>query len=50
MMVIAKQMVANEYDQSIIQLAKRKNALIEELNNIDQQISFLRQQKENVLK
>ena len=50
MMVITKQMVANEYDLSIIELSKRKNKLIDELNNIDQQISFLRQQKENVLK
>jgi hypothetical protein len=49
-MMITKEMVANECDLSIIELSKRKNKLIDELNNIDQQIAFLRQQKENVLK
>lgn len=49
-MMITKEMLTAEYDLSIIELSKRKNKLIDELNNIDQQISFLRQQKENMLK
>ena len=49
-MMITKEMLTAEYDLSIIELSKRKNKLIDELNNIDQQIAFLRQQKENMLK
>ena len=38
-----------ELDRSIIALSKRKLKLLEEVNDIDQQISFLRQQQEQLI-
>ena len=38
-----------ELDQSIIALSKRKLKLLQEINDIDQQISFLRQQQEQLI-
>ena len=43
------EMKIGELDQSIIALSKRKLKLLEEVNDIDQQISFLRQQQEQLI-
>jgi len=38
-----------ELDKSIIELSKRKLKLLQELDQINQSISFLRQQQEDLL-
>ena len=43
------EMKIGELDRSIIALSKRKLKLLKEINDIDQQISFLRQQQEQLI-
>jgi len=38
-----------ELDKSIIELSKRKLKLLQEVNDINEQISFLRQQQEQLI-
>ena len=43
-----REMHIGELDKSIIELSKRKLKLLQEVNDINQQISFLRQQQEEL--
>lgn len=43
-----REMHIGELDKSIIALSKHKLKLLQEVNNINQQISFLRQQQEEL--
>lgn len=43
------EMKIGELDQSIIALSKRKLKLLQEVNDINEQISFLRQQQEQLI-
>ena len=43
------EMHIGELDKSIIELSKRKLKLLQELDQINQSISFLRQQQEDLL-
>ena len=43
-----REMHIGELDKSIIALSKRKLKLLQEVNDINQQISFLRQQQEEL--
>ena len=45
-----KQRLIGEFDRSIIELSKRKLKLIQELNDINESISFYRQQQDNLTK
>lgn len=45
-----KQRLIGEFDRSIIELSKRKIKLIQELNDINESISFYRQQQDNLTK
>lgn len=45
-----KQRLIGEFDKSIIELSKRKLKLIQELNDINESISFYRQQQDNLTK
>ena len=38
-----------ELDKSIVELSKRKLKLLQEVNDINEQISFLRQQQEQLI-
>ena len=42
------EMHIGELDKSIIELSKRKLKLLQEVNDINEQISFLRQQQEQL--
>jgi hypothetical protein len=44
-----REMHIGELDKSIIELSKRKLKLLQELDQINQTISFLRQQQEDLL-
>jgi hypothetical protein len=44
-----REMQIGELDKSIIELSKRKLKLLQELDQINQSISFLRQQQEDLL-
>jgi|TARA_Y100000015_G_C2323626_1_gene57863 hypothetical protein len=44
-----REMHIGELDKSIIELSKRKLKLLQELDQINQSISFLRQQQEDLL-
>ena len=44
-----REMHIDELDKSIIELSKRKLKLLQELDQINQSISFLRQQQEDLL-
>ena len=44
-----REMHIGELDKSIIELSKRKLKLLEELDQINQSISFLRKQQEDLL-
>ena len=43
------EMHIGELDKSIVELSKRKLKLLQEVNDINQQISFLRQQQEQLI-
>ena len=43
------EMHIGELDKSIVELSKRKLKLLQEVNNINEQISFLRQQQEQLI-
>ena len=43
------EMQIGELDTSIIELSKRKLKLLQEVNDINEQISFLRQQQEQLI-
>jgi len=43
-----REMHIGELDKSIIELSKRKLKLLQEVNDINQTISFLRQQQEEL--
>jgi len=43
------EMHIGELDKSIIELSKRKLKLLQEVNDINEQISFLRQQQEQLI-
>ena len=43
------EMHIGELDKSIIKLSKRKLKLLQEVNDINEQISFLRQQQEQLI-
>ena len=44
-----REMQIGELDKSIIELSKRKLKLLQELDQINQSISFLRKQQEDLL-
>lgn len=46
----SRQRLIGEFDKSIIELSKRKLKLIQELNDINESISFYRQQQDNLTK
>tara|TARA_R100000697_G_scaffold105485_1_gene119309 strand:- start:152 stop:307 length:156 start_codon:yes stop_codon:yes gene_type:complete len=48
MMTPQLEMHIGELDKSIIALSKRKLKLLQEVNDINETISFLRQQQENL--
>ena len=43
------EMHIGELDKSIVELSKRKLKLLQEVNDINEQISFLRQQQEQLI-
>ena len=49
MMTSQLEMHIGELDKSIIELSKRKLKLLQEVNDINEQISFLRQQQEQLI-
>ena len=44
----SRQRLIGEFDRSIIELSKRKLKLIQELNDINESISFYRQQQDKL--
>ena len=48
-MTSQRELHIGELDQSIIALSKRKLKLLQEVNNINETISFLRQQQEQLI-
>ena len=48
MMTPQVEMRLGELDKSIVELSKRKLKLLQEVNDINEQISFLRQQQEQL--
>ena len=49
MMTLQRELHIGELDKSIIELSKRKLKLLQEVNDINEQISFLRQQQEQLI-
>ena len=49
MMTLQRELQIGELDKSIIELSKRKLKLLQEVNDINEQISFLRQQQEQLI-
>ena len=49
MMTLQRELQIGELDKSIIELSKRKLKLLQEVNDINETISFLRQQQEELL-
>ena len=49
MMTPQLEMHIGELDKSIVELSKRKLKLLQEVNDINEQISFLRQQQEQLI-
>ena len=49
MMTLQRELQIGELDKSIIELSKRKLKLLQEVNDINETISFLRQQQEQLI-
>ena len=49
MMTPQRELHIGELDKSIIELSKRKLKLLQEVNDINETISFLRQQQEQLI-
>ena len=49
MMTLQRELHIGELDKSIIELSKRKLKLLQEVNDINETISFLRQQQEQLI-
>ena len=49
MMTLQRELRIGELDKSIIELSKRKLKLLQEVNDINETISFLRQQQEQLI-
>ena len=49
MMILQRELRIGELDKNIIELSKRKLKLLQEVNDINEQISFLRQQQEQLI-
>jgi hypothetical protein len=48
-MILQRELHIGELDKSIIELSKRKLKLLQEVNDINETISFLRQQQEQLI-
>ena len=49
MMILQHELRIGELDKNIIELSKRKLKLLQEVNDINETISFLRQQQEQLI-
>ena len=49
MMTLQRELQIGELDKNIIELSKRKLKLLQEVNDINETISFLRQQQEQLI-
>ena len=49
MMILQRELRIGELDKNIIELSKRKLKLLQEVNDINETISFLRQQQEQLI-